>query len=48
MLLTLALIGPASSSDVPETERVFDQSGGTIGRLPDKYWILADARPVCP
>jgi type VI secretion system FHA domain protein len=44
MLLTLALVGPSSSSDVPEPQRVFDQSGGTIGRLPDNDWILADAR----
>jgi predicted component of type VI protein secretion system len=44
MLLTLALIGPSPANDVPEPRRVFDQSGGTIGRLPDNDWILADAR----
>lgn len=44
MLLTLALIGPSPSNDAPEPQRVFDQSGGTIGRFPDNDWILADAR----
>lgn len=44
MLLTLALVGAHSSSDVREISRVFDRSGGTIGRLPDNDWVLSDPR----
>jgi type VI secretion system FHA domain protein len=41
MTLTLTLIGPSSEKAV-ESRKVFDAAGGTIGRLPENDWMLAD------
>ena len=42
MILTLEVIGPHTGYIGSVTRKVFDASGGTIGRLPDNHWMLPD------
>lgn len=41
MILTLEVTGPPASS-LPARRKVFGIEGGSIGRLPDNDWVLAD------
>jgi type VI secretion system FHA domain protein len=41
MILTLEVTGPQASS-LPARRKVFGPEGGSIGRLPDNDWVLAD------
>jgi type VI secretion system FHA domain protein len=41
MILTLEVTGPQASS-LPARRKVFGIEGGSIGRLPDNDWVLAD------
>jgi type VI secretion system FHA domain protein len=41
MILTLEVTGPQASS-LPARRKVFGVEGGSIGRLPDNDWVLAD------
>jgi type VI secretion system FHA domain protein len=41
MTLTLEVTGPQASS-LPARRKVFGPEGGSIGRLPDNDWVLAD------
>ena len=42
MILTLEVKGPQASS-LPARRKVFGVEGGSIGRLPDNDWVLADS-----
>jgi type VI secretion system FHA domain protein len=42
MNLTLEVIGPQASSLGAARRKVFGAEGGSIGRLPDNDWVLAD------
>lgn len=42
MILTLEVTGPQASS-LPVRRKVFGHEGGSIGRLPDNDWVLADS-----
>src|SRR5947207_756654 len=41
MILTLEVTGP-QARQIGAATRVFEASGGTIGRLPDNHWVLPD------
>ena len=50
MILTLEVTGPQEGSPRAARRKVFQASGGTIGRLPDNDWVLAGSvrlRPAC-
>lgn len=42
MILTLEVVGPQASSLGAARRKVFGAEGGSIGRLPDNDWVLAD------
>lgn len=42
MILTLEVVGPEASSLGAVRRKVFGAEGGSIGRLPDNDWVLAD------
>jgi type VI secretion system FHA domain protein len=42
MILTLEVTGPQEGAPRTELRKVFQASGGTIGRLPDNDWVLPD------
>jgi type VI secretion system FHA domain protein len=42
MILTLEITGPEAARLGPERRKVFDASGGTIGRQSDCAWVLQD------
>jgi type VI secretion system FHA domain protein len=42
MILTLEVTGPQASTLGPARRKVFGAEGGSIGRLPDNDWVLAD------
>lgn len=42
MILTLEVTGPQASAMGAARRKVFGVEGGTIGRLPDNDWVLAD------
>jgi type VI secretion system FHA domain protein len=43
MILTLEVTGPQASSLGAARRKIFGVEGGTIGRLPDNDWVLADS-----
>lgn len=43
MILTLEVTGPQASSLGAARRKVFGVEGGSIGRLPDNDWVLADS-----
>ena len=50
MILTLEVTGPQASPLGAARRKVFGVEGGSIGRLPDNDWVLADSdvsRPAC-
>jgi type VI secretion system protein ImpI len=42
MILTLEVTGPQEGAPRAELKKVFQATGGTIGRLPDNDWVLPD------
>jgi type VI secretion system FHA domain protein len=42
MILTLEVTGPQDGAPRTELRKVFQASGGTIGRLPENDWVLPD------
>jgi type VI secretion system FHA domain protein len=42
MILTLEVTGPHAKKLGPASRKVFRATGGTIGRLPNNYWVLPD------
>src|SRR5262245_64772905 len=42
MILTLEVTGPQEGAPRAEIKKVFQSTGGTIGRLPDNDWVLPD------
>lgn len=42
MILTLEISGPEAAKLGAASRKVFDEAGGTIGRLPDNSWVLQD------
>ena len=42
MNLTLEISGPEAAKLGAASRKVFDEAGGTIGRLPDNSWVLQD------
>lgn len=42
MILTLEVTGSQEGTPRAELRKVFQESGGTIGRLPDNDWVLPD------
>ena len=42
MILTLEITGPREGTPWAESRKVFQATGGTIGRLPENDWVLPD------
>src|ERR1700752_2456075 len=42
MILTLEVTGSQEGTPRAELRKVFQETGGTIGRLPDNDWVLPD------